>query len=86
MISDHYVYYSVLYVDETWSVTLRENENSMLIVFRPKREEATGDWRKFQMMFVICALKLILLGWSNQVGWNASACNVGKVRNAPSFG
>jgi hypothetical protein len=43
----------VLYVCETWSLTLREEhrlgvfENRMLRrLFGPKREEVTGEWRK----------------------------------------
>ena len=43
----------VLYGCETWSLTLREErrlrvfENRVLrIVFGPKRDEVTGEWRK----------------------------------------
>jgi len=43
----------VLYGCETWSLTLREErrlrvfENRVLRrVFRPKRDEVTGEWRK----------------------------------------
>jgi hypothetical protein len=42
----------VLYGCETWSLTLREEqrprvfENRVLRIFGPKRDEATGDWRK----------------------------------------
>jgi hypothetical protein len=41
----------VLYGCETWSPTLREElrlfENRVLrIIFGPKRDEVTGDWRK----------------------------------------
>jgi hypothetical protein len=43
----------VLYGCETWSLTLREEhrlrvfENRVLRrIFRPKREEVTGEWRK----------------------------------------
>jgi hypothetical protein len=43
----------VLYGCETWYLTLREEhrlkvfENRMLrIIFGPKRDEVTGDWRK----------------------------------------
>jgi len=46
----------VLYECETWSLTLREErrlkvfENRVLRkVFRPKKEEATGEWRKLQI-------------------------------------
>ena len=44
----------VLYGCETWSLTLREErklrvfENRLLRrVFGPKRDEVTGEWRKF---------------------------------------
>ena len=44
----------VLYGCETWSLTLREEcrlrvfENSVLRrLFGPKRDEVTGEWRKF---------------------------------------
>jgi hypothetical protein len=43
----------VLYGCETWSLTLREEhrlrvfENRVLIIFGPKRDEVTGEWRKF---------------------------------------
>jgi hypothetical protein len=44
---------AVLYGCETWSLTLREEhrlrvfENTVLIrIFRPKRDEVTGEWRK----------------------------------------
>ena len=41
----------VLYGRETWSLTLREErrvfENRVLRrIFRPKRDEVTGEWRK----------------------------------------
>jgi hypothetical protein len=45
----------VLYGCETWSLTLREKqwqrvfENRMLMkIFGPKRDEATGKWRRLQ--------------------------------------
>ena len=46
-------YYCKLYGCETWSLTLREErrlrvyENRLLeIIFMPKRDEGTKDWRK----------------------------------------
>jgi len=42
----------VLYGCETWSLTLREErklkvfENMVLRIFRPRRDEVTGEWRK----------------------------------------
>jgi hypothetical protein len=61
----------VLYRCETWSLTLREErrlrvfENSVLRrVFGPKRDEVTGEWRKFVMRsLVICTPYPILCGW-----------------------
>jgi hypothetical protein len=44
----------VLYGCETWSVTLREEQRFKVFqnwvvrrIFGPKRDEVTGDWRKF---------------------------------------
>jgi hypothetical protein len=43
----------VLYGCEAWSLTLREerrlrvSENRVLRIFGPKRDEVTGEWRKF---------------------------------------
>ena len=38
----------VLYGCETWSLTLREERRLGVLrrVFRPKRDEVTGEWRK----------------------------------------
>jgi hypothetical protein len=37
----------ILYRCETWSLTLRVFENRVLRrIFGPKREEATGEWRR----------------------------------------
>ena len=42
----------VWYGYETWSLTLREErklrvfENMVLRIFRPMREEVTGEWRR----------------------------------------
>jgi len=36
----------VLYGCETWSLTLREDENRVLRrIYGPKRDEVTGEWR-----------------------------------------
>jgi hypothetical protein len=43
----------ILYGCETWSFTLREEHrlrvygNRLLRIFKPKREEVTGRWRKY---------------------------------------
>jgi len=60
-----------LYGCETWSLTLREErrprmfENRMLRrVFGPKRDEVTGEWRKYIMRsLVISTPYSILCGW-----------------------
>ena len=52
----------VLYGCENWSLTLREKhklrvfKNSVLrVIFGPKRDEVTGEWRKYMMRgFMIC--------------------------------
>jgi hypothetical protein len=59
----------VLYGCETWSLTLREKhrlrmfENRVLgRIFAPKRDEATGGWRKCIMKSVItCTLLQVKL-------------------------
>jgi len=60
----------VLYVCETWSLTLREErrlrvfENRVLRrIFGPKRDEVTGEWRKYIMRsLIICTAHPILCG------------------------
>jgi hypothetical protein len=44
----------VLYGCETWSLTLRE-EHRLRRIFRPKRDEVTGEWRKLHC-FIISTL------------------------------
>ena len=61
----------VLYGCETWSMTLREErrlrvfENRVLRrVFGPKRDEVTGEWRKFHKEELRDLYSLtILCGW-----------------------
>jgi hypothetical protein len=60
----------VLYGCETWSVALREEdrlrvfENRVLRgIFRPKRDEVTGEWRNWKVeSFIICTHHQISLG------------------------
>jgi hypothetical protein len=59
----------LLYVCESWSLTLREehrlnvSENRMLRrIFGPKREEVAGGWRRLHNEELLCALRKILLG------------------------
>jgi hypothetical protein len=57
----------VLYGCETWSLTFREDhgmrvfENRILrAMFRPKRDEMTGGWRKLIMRsFITCTLRQV---------------------------
>jgi hypothetical protein len=59
---------------ETWSLTLKEEhrlrvfKNRIIIrIFGPKRDEVTGEWRKFHMSsFMFCTHPQIFLGRSNQ--------------------
>jgi hypothetical protein len=51
------IIFAVLYGCETWSLTLREEcrqrvfENKVLRrIFGPKRDEATGEWRRIFML------------------------------------
>jgi hypothetical protein len=59
----------VLYGCETWSLTLKEEhrlrvfENRVLrIIFRPKRDEVTGEWRKLhnEELYTLCSSSNII--------------------------
>jgi hypothetical protein len=73
----------VLYGCETWSLTLREEhrlrvfENRMLRgIFGPKRDEVTGEWRKFHneelhdlysSLSIIRIIKSLRMRWAGHV-------------------
>jgi hypothetical protein len=64
------ILFVVLYGCETWSLTLKEEsrlrafENGVLRrIFGPKRDEITGEWRKYIMRnLMISTLRQILFG------------------------
>jgi hypothetical protein len=88
----------VLYGCETWSVTLREEhrlrvfENRVLKrLFRPKRDEVMGEWRKLHNEFrdlysspsIIKIIKSRRMSWAGHVArmgekWTAYRLLVGK--------
>jgi hypothetical protein len=73
----------ILYGCETWSLTLREEgrlrvfENRVLRrIFRPKRDEVTGDWRKlhneelnnlYSSPNIVRVIKSRRMGWAGPV-------------------
>jgi hypothetical protein len=85
----------VLYGCETWSVTLREEhrlrvfENGVLRrIFRPKRDEVTGEWRKlhseelhilYYSPNIIRQIKSRIMRWAGHVARMGEERNVYKV-------
>jgi hypothetical protein len=56
----------ILYGCETWSLTLKDEhrlrafQNGVLRrIFGPKRDEVTGEWRRFQTQLLMCTLQLL---------------------------
>jgi hypothetical protein len=79
----------VLYGCESSSLTLRKEhrlrvfENRVLRrIFGPKRDEVTGEWRKFTMRnFIICTHPQISLGKSRRMMWMGHVARMGEERN-----
>ena len=69
----------VLYGCETWSLTQREErrlrvfENMVLrVIFRPKRDEVTGEWRKLhneELNDLYCSPSIFLVIESRIMRW-----------------
>jgi hypothetical protein len=82
----------VLYGCETWSLTLREEhrlrvfENRVLRrIFRPKRDEVTGEWRKFrneELRDLYSSLSLIRIIKSRRMRWAGHIARMGEKSNA----
>jgi hypothetical protein len=76
----------VLYWCETWTLTLREEhrlrvfENRMLRrIFGPKRDEVTGEWRKFhnkELRDLYSSPSIIRIIKSRRMRW---ACHVARM-------
>jgi hypothetical protein len=80
-----------MYGCETWSLTLREEhrlrvfENRMLKrIFRPKRDEVTGGWRKLrneEIYDLYSSPSIIRMIKSRRTGWVGHVARMGKKRN-----
>jgi hypothetical protein len=80
----------VLYVCETWSLTLREErrlrvfENKVLRrIFGPKRDEVTGEWRKLHNEELNDLYSLLNIVWvvkSRRMRWAGHAARMGEDR------
>jgi len=63
---------------ETWSLTLREGrrllmfENNVLRIFRTKRDEVTGEWRKLhneELNYPYCSPSIVRVIESRRMRW-----------------
>jgi hypothetical protein len=82
----------VLYGCETWSLTLREEyrlrvfENRVLRrIFRPKRDEVTGGWRKLhykELHNLYSSPSIIRIIKSRRMRWAGHIARMGERRNA----
>jgi hypothetical protein len=80
----------VLYGCETWSLTLREEhrlrvfENRVLRIFGPKRDEVTGEWRKFhneELHILYSSPNIIRQIKSRRIRWAGHVARMGEERN-----
>jgi hypothetical protein len=77
---------------ETWSLTLREEhglrvfENRVLRrIFRPKRDEVTGGWRKLhngELHDLYSSPDVIRVSKSSKMKWVGHVARMGEMRNA----
>ena len=72
----------VLYGCETWSLTLRVFENRLLrIIFRPKRDDVTREWRKLhneELNDLYCLPNIIPVIKSSRMRWAGHVAHMGK--------
>jgi hypothetical protein len=81
-----------LYGCETWSLTLREEqrlrvfENRVLKrIFGPKRDEATGEWRRLynrELNDLYSSPNIILVNKSRRMRWVGHVAHMGETRGA----
>jgi hypothetical protein len=82
----------ILYGCETWSLTLREEhrlrvfENKVLRrIFRPKRDEVTGGWRKLhneELRDLYSSPSIVTIIKSRRMMWAGHVAQMGEKRNA----
>jgi hypothetical protein len=82
----------VLYMCETWSLTLREEhrlrvfENRVLRrIFGPKRDEVTDEWRKLhneELHDLYSSPSIIRIIKSRRMRWTGHVARMGEKRNA----
>jgi hypothetical protein len=80
----------VLYVCETWSLTLREErklrvfENRVLRkVFKPKKDEVTGEWRKLhneELNDLYSLPNIVRVVKSRRMRWAGHVARIGENR------
>jgi hypothetical protein len=77
---------AVLYGCETWSLILRVLENRVLrSIFVPKRDEATGDWRRLhneELNDVYSSPNIIRVIKSRRLRWAGHVARMGEERGA----
>jgi hypothetical protein len=77
----------VLYGCETWSLTLREEQRLRVLrrISGPKRDEVTGDWRKFhneELHNLYSSPSIIRMNKSRRMRWTRHVSANRKMMNA----
>jgi hypothetical protein len=82
----------VLYGCETWSLTLREEQRLRVFenralrrIFRPKRDEATGEWRRLhneELHDLYSSPNIIRVIKSRRMRWARHVARMGEKRDA----
>jgi len=79
----------VLYGCETWSLTLREErklrvfENMLRRIFRPSRDEVTGEWRRLhneELNDLYCSPNIVRVIKSRRIKWAGHVARMGEER------
>jgi hypothetical protein len=86
------VFLVVLYVCETWSLALREEhrlrvfeDRVLKIIFEPKRDELTEDWRKLlneELHNLYSSPNIIRMIKSRRMRWKGHVARIGEKSNA----
>jgi hypothetical protein len=76
----------VLYGCETWSLTLKVFENTVLRkTFWPKRDEVAGEWRKLhnkELYDLYCSANIIQVNIQRRMRWEGHVARMGERRDA----